>query len=414
MSAETIAVVGLGYVGFPTAMLLARADCSVVGVDIDQERVDAINHWRIDLGEPDLEALMQEPAVRRNLRATIEPERADAFIIAVPTPLDHRKKIADLTFLVAALESVVPHLRPNNLVVVESTVPPLTCREVVTPILEKSGLSTGADVLVAHCPERILPGNVLHEIVNNDRVIGGMTPEASEKASAIYRRFVRGELWMTDDVSAEVVKLLENAYRDVNIALANEFASVAETLGIDPITVIDLANRHPRVSLLKPGIGVGGHCIPIDPWFIKEVDPANSRLIFAARLINDGQPVKIAAAIRRRLRELPHPRIVAVGASYKANVPDRRESPAIQIVELLREDGYHVDHYDPLFAGMLYNSLQSAVAGCDCLAILVEHDKVLVELEAGHDEILRAMRTPIVMRFYPSAQTQTDDSQCVS
>jgi UDP-N-acetyl-D-mannosaminuronic acid dehydrogenase len=402
MSADTVAVLGLGYVGLPAAMLLARSGCTVHGVDIDQRRVDAVNSATVNLGEQDLEQLLREPEVRRNLRATTRPAPADAFIIAVPTPLNHRKKIADLSLLVSALESIVPELRKNNLVVVESTVPPLTCRELVTPLLEKGGLKVGSDLLLAHCPERILPGNVLNEIIHNDRVIGGTTPEAAERANALYRRFVRGELWLIDDVSAEAVKLLENTYRDVNIALANDFAAVAETLGIDAMKVIDLANRHPRVNLLRPGIGVGGHCIPIDPWFIKEVDPANSRLIFAARLINDGQPAKIAASIRRRLRDLADPRIVAIGATYKPNVPDDRESPAIEIVRLLREDGYNVTHYDPLIAGMTCDSLAAAAGGADCLTILVEHDVVIAELDASSDRIRSEMRTPIVMRFYPT------------
>lgn len=403
MSADAVTVLGLGYVGLPVGMLLARYGCSVHGVDIDQRRVDAVNSaTTIDLGEKDLEQLLREPEVKRNFRATTRPVPADVFIIAVPTPLDHRKKIADLSLLVSALESILPELRKNNLVIIESTVPPLTCRELIIPLLEKSGLELGSDLLLAHCPERVLPGNTLNEIIYNDRVIGGTTPEAAERASALYRRFVKGDLWITDDVSAEAVKLLENTYRDVNIALVNEFAAVAETLDIDVMKVIDIANRHPRVNLLKPGIGVGGHCIPIDPWFIKEVDPTNSRLIFAARLVNDGQPAKIAATIRRRLCDLADPRIIAIGATYKPNVPDYRESPAIEIVRLLREDGYNVTHYDPLIAEMTYNSLAAAASGADCLTILVEHDAVIAELNASSDRIRSEMRTPIIMRFYPT------------
>ena len=400
MSDERVCVLGVGYVGLPAAILLARSGCSVLGVDVNARRVEEVNSAVLHLGEKELAEILREPAVRRNLRADTKPAEADAFLIAVPSPLDHRKKIADLSYVVAAVESIVPVLRKGNIVIVESTVPPLTCRDVVAPIVKRSGLEPGRDVLLAHCPERILPGNVFHEIVHNDRVIGGTTREAGERARDLYARFVKGALFLTDDVTAEMVKLLENTYRDVNIALANEIAAVAETLGIDPLEMIDLANRHPRVNLLKPGIGVGGHCIPLDPWFIKEVDPANSRLIFAARLINDGQPAKIAAKIRRHLREQADPSIVAVGATYKANVPDERESPAMEIVAALREDGYRVAHYDPLLEGMRYDSLETIVRGADCLAVLVEHEVVAEDLRRNGDAIRAAMRTPVVMRFY--------------
>jgi UDP-N-acetyl-D-mannosaminuronic acid dehydrogenase len=321
-------------------------------------------------------------------------------MVAVPSPLDPRKKIADLSYVEASVASLLPVLRKGNLVIIESTVPPLTCRDLVAPMLERTGLRVGRDLMLAHCPERILPGNVFQEITFNDRVIGGTTPEASERARALYARFVKGELTITDDVTAEMVKLLENTYRDVNIALANEVAAVAETLGIDPLEMIALANRHPRVKLLKPGIGVGGHCIPLDPWFIKQVDPANSRLIFAARLINDEQPRRIAAKIRRALRDLADPHIVAIGATYKPNVPDVRESPANEIVALLREDGYRVDQLDPLVETMSYGSLREAARGADCLAILVEHDVVREEIGALREAILVGMRTPRLLRFY--------------
>jgi UDP-N-acetyl-D-mannosaminuronic acid dehydrogenase len=407
VSAERIVVIGIGYVGLPAAILLARAGHQVLGVDVDSRRVDEVNSSVLNLGEKELAEILKEPEVKKNLRAAGKPEEGDVFVIAVPSPLDHRKKIADLSYVEAAVTALLPVLRKGNLVILESTVPPLTCRDVVAPILERSGLAVGTDVLLAHCPERILPGNVFHEIVHNDRVIGGTTPEASRRARDVYARFVKGELIITDDVTAEMVKLLENTYRDVNIALANEIAAVAETLGIDPLEMIALANRHPRVNLLKPGIGVGGHCIPLDPWFIKQVDPANSRLIFAARLINDEQPGRIAAKIRKALRAVPDPRIVAVGATYKANVPDVRESPSATIVEALKTDGYRVDQYDPLVEGMQYSSLEDIARGADCLAILVEHDHVRAELQAEQKKIEAVMRTPLVLRFYENGGAPT-------
>lgn len=397
---QRIVVVGTGYVGLPAALLLARAGYEVVGVDIDENIVRAINEGVLHIKEEKLDELMADPAVKANLRAQNTPTEADVFIIAVPTPLDERKKVADLSYVVDAVESFLPFLRAGNLIILESTVPPLTCRELITPMIEKhTPLKVGQDVYLAHCPERILPGDVFHEIIHNDRIIGAMDEPARQMAADVYRSFVKGELLLTDDVTAELAKLMENAYRDVNIALANEFNAVAGTLGIDGREVIALSNRHPRVNILQPGIGVGGHCIPIDPWFIKEVDPANSRLIFTARLVNDEMPGEIAGRIRRAVRDVASPCIVALGASYKPNTEDTRESPARKIVELLRADGFRVEHYDPLVEGYEYTSLAEVARDADCLALLVEHDVVMAELEANRPDIERVMKHPIILRF---------------
>jgi UDP-N-acetyl-D-mannosaminuronic acid dehydrogenase len=397
---QRIVVVGTGYVGLPAALMLAKAGYEVVGVDIDENIVRAINEGVLLIKEEKLGELMADPAVKANLRAQSALCEADMFIIAVPTPLDERKKIADLSYVVDAVESFIPFLRVGNLIILESTVPPLTCRELITPMIEKAtDLKVGQDVFLAHCPERILPGDVFYEIVHNDRIIGAIDEKAREMAAEVYRAFVKGELFLTDDVAAELAKLMENTYRDVNIALANEFNAVAETLGIEGSEVIALANKHPRVNILQPGIGVGGHCIPIDPWFIKEVDPANSRLIFTARMVNDEMPGKIAARIRQAISDIAQPRIVALGASYKPNTEDMRESPAIEIVELLRADGFHVEHHDPLVKGYGYESLVDAARDADCLALLIEHDVVLAELEDNRAEIERVMKHPIILRF---------------
>ncbi len=397
---QTIVVIGTGYVGLPAALLLARAGHAVIGVDINENIVRAINEGVLHIKEDELQAIMNEPEVRANLRAQTKPAEADSFLIAVPTPVDHRKKVAEMKYVREATESIVPYLKPGNLIILESTVPPLTCRDFMTPILEKSGLKVGENLYLAHCPERILPGDVFYEIVHNDRIIGAADQKSRDLASTIYASFVKGNLYQTDDVTAELCKLMENTYRDVNIALANEFAAVAENLGIEPLEAIELANKHPRVKILKPGIGVGGHCIPLDPWFIKEVDPENSRLIFTSRIINDEMPSKVAGKIRQAVRDIASPKIVAIGAAYKANTEDIRESPAIEIVRLLRQDGYHIDHYDPLVEKMRWpGTLDQACAGADALAILIKHDVVMDELNATRPAIESALRANCILVF---------------
>jgi UDP-N-acetyl-D-mannosaminuronic acid dehydrogenase len=372
----------------------------VVGVDINDNIVQALNQGVLHIKEVELQRIMDDPQVRRNLRAQGTPCAADVFLIAVPTPLDPRKKVAEMKFVREATLSIVPHLCPGNLVILESTVPPLTCREFMTPILEGGGLKVGEDLFLAHCPERILPGDVFAEIVHNDRIIGAADQRSRDLAKEVYRSFVKGQLFETDDVTAELCKLMENTCRDVNVAMANEFALLAEDLGVNPLEAIALANKHPRVNILKPGIGVGGHCIPIDPWFIKEINPAHSRLIFTSRLVNDEMPERTAVKIRRGVRHVPDPKIVAIGAAYKANTADTRESPALEVVRLLRADGYDVAHYDPLIDGMQYGSLEEVCRGADCLAILIEHDVVRADLRANRTAITRAMREATIVRFF--------------
>lgn len=399
--AKKIVVIGTGYVGLPLAIMLARSGYEVVGVDIEENVVNAINEGVLKLAEEDIRKIFQEPQVRKNLHGQRTPCEADVFIISVPTPIDEKKRIADLTQVVNGVESILPFLRRGNLVIIESTIPPLTCRQVVTPIIQRNGLKVGEDIFLCHCPERILPGEVFTEIVHNNRIIGGVDAKAAQMAKEIYASFVKGGLYLTDDVTAEMAKLMENTYRDVNIALANEFAAVAEGLGVNIMEAIELANKHPRVDILKPGIGTGGHCIPIDPWFIKEIDPVNSRLIQTARLINDEVPVKIAARIRQTLRDIKNPRIVALGVTYKPNTYDVRNSPAQRIIDILRQDGYQVKAYDPLAAGHQYTSIEEAAKGADCLVVLVEHQIIRDELAKKEREIKQVMRHDLILRFYP-------------
>ena len=375
-----VQVIGVGYVGLPMALLLAKAGHEVRGVDVDEAAAAALNRGEVPLPEPGLQELAADPGVRARLSGSTACGPADAHVIAVPTPLLKPRKVGDLTMVQAALGALIPHLRRGDLIVLESTVPPLTCRDLLVPAIERAGWRAGADILLAHCPERVLPGRALHEIVHNDRIIGGIDEASTRAAAALYGSFVKGEMILTDDVTAELCKLMENTYRDVNIALANELGRVARTLGVDINRAIDIANRHPRVNLLRPGIGVGGHCIPIDPWFIAEVDPESCRLIPTARQINDRQPNVIAGLIRREVREIADPKILCVGATYKPDVVDLREAPALELVGLLREDGYSVDVIDPITEEYGGRPLLEAAGGAHLLAVLVPHEGVVREI----------------------------------
>ena len=397
---KKIIVIGTGYVGLPLAIMLARSGYEVIGVDTEENVVNAINECILNLTEEDINKISQEPGVKKNFHAQKIPCEADAFIISVPTPIDEKKRIADLSQVIKGTESILPFLRPGNLVIIESTVPPLTCRELIAPLIEKYGLKVSEDVFLCHCPERVLPGDLFHEIVHNDRVIGGLDNTATQMAKEIYASFVKGNLYLTNDVTAELTKLMENTYRDVNIALANEFAAVAEGLGINIIRAIELANKHPRVNILKPGIGTGGHCIPVDPWFIKQVDPNNSRLIHVARLINDEVPSRITAKIKHALREIPNPRIVALGVTYKPDTSDTRNSPALRVIDILRQDSYQVEAYDPLAKGYQYSSIIEMAKGADCLVVLVEHQIIKDELTQSKTEIEKVMHHPLILRFF--------------
>ncbi|HVR63298.1 MAG TPA: nucleotide sugar dehydrogenase [Polyangia bacterium] len=394
---QKIVVIGMGYVGLPAAILLAKAGHEVVGVDVNEKVIKAVNDGILHIDEVEFEAMMASPEVRANLRGTRAVEPADAFLIAVPTPLEATRKIADLSMVRAACESLVPHLRRGALVVLESTVPPLTCKNVLRPIIEKSGLKVGADIRLAHCPERILPGRVFHEIVHNDRIIGGVDAASTEAARKLYATIVEGQLIPTDDVTAELCKLMENTYRDVNIALANELASVCERLGVDVHHAIDVANRHPRVDILRPGIGVGGHCIAIDPWFITEADPESSVLIPTARRINDSRPGKIAALIRQAVADVGEPRIACLGATYKPDTYDLRESPAIEIFHMLRKDGYDAQLFDPLTREFPVGSLAEAARGCDLMVLLVPHKRLKAQLAEEWPRVGAAMRRPHIV-----------------
>ncbi|MBN1872885.1 MAG: nucleotide sugar dehydrogenase [Anaerolineae bacterium] len=377
-----VCVVGLGYIGLPTASMFATHGLDVVGVDVNQAVVATLNGGDIHIEEPGLKTVVQAAIRSGCLKVVDHPEPADAFIIAVPTPIN-LDKTADMRYVISATESIVPHLRHGNLVILESTSPPRTTVDLVKPILECSGLQAGQDFLLAYSPERVLPGQILHELVENSRVIGGINCASAEAGRDLYATFVQGEIVLTDATTAEMVKLMENTYRDINIAIANEFARLADRFGVNVWEAIAIANRHPRVKILQPGPGVGGHCISVDPWFFVEAAPDIAQLIHQARLVNDGQPAYVVAKLRERFGDLRGKTFAALGVAYKPDVDDLRESPAVEIVHLLREAGAVVQVFDPYVKqndnldGLLVDSVEAAATGAAGLLLLVQHREFL-------------------------------------
>jgi len=373
-----ICMLGLGYIGLPTASMFAVAGQTVIGVDPSPRVQAALAAGRLPIEEPELKTLVTAALNAGNLHVQTRPALADAFIIAVPTPLDEATHRADLRYVEQAARDIVPFLRPGNLVVLESTVPPGTTRDVLAPILAESGLEPGRDIHLAHCPERVLPGRILFELAENDRLAGGLTPACAERAAQLYAAFVKGSIMRTDATTAEMAKVMENTFRDVNVALANEFALIAERVGVDVWDAIRLANHHPRVNVLRPGPGVGGHCIAIDPWFLVGAAPEQARLIRAAREVNDAMPAHVVAGLAE-VAAPPAP-IALLGLTYKANVDDIRESPALRVAELAVERGYTVRVCDPhlsnndtpgLPAPLL--PIEQAVRDAEAIVLLVDH-----------------------------------------
>ncbi len=345
---QNVCVLGLGYIGLPTTITLALSGLTVRGVDIREDVVKTLSGGALTILEPGLPEAFRDALGTGKLTFSTELAPADVFIITVQTPqtvTPDGRHVADLRFVFSAAESIAPHLKPGNLVVLESTVPPGTCRRMHETLAERSGLSPES-FHTAHCPERVIPGRILEELRCNDRIIGGSTPEATEAACALYGKVVtKGKLRQTDDVSAEMCKLVENTYRDVNIAYANELSVVAQKLGIDVFHLIELANCHPRVNILTPGVGVGGHCIAIDPWFIHETFPEDTPLIAQARRTNDEKPYFVASTVASRVA--PGARVAVLGLSYKPDIDDLRESASLTLCHALKEKGFVVVACEP-------------------------------------------------------------------
>lgn len=393
-SQPTVCVMGLGYIGLPTASLLATKGHRVVGVDIDADKLRAIRTLSLPGTEPSLDVLIKSAVQSGQLELQSAPASADVFILAVPTPIDPERR-ADLSAVRAATEAVAPKLAPGNLVILESTSPVGTTEQIARwlqdarpdleiPVESHAAPGTRAPVHVAHCPERVLPGRILEELVDNDRTVGGVTSAATARAVAFYRRFVSGEIVGTDARTAELSKLCENAYRDVNIAFANELANVCSVLDVDVWSLIEIANRHPRVQILSPGPGVGGHCIAVDPWFVVASAPDQTDLIRAARRVNDERPKRVADEIADRVRAVGATAVACLGLSYKADVDDLRESPAVEVVERLRQATTaeilvvepHTERLPPRLGSLSdvrLADLEDAMQRAEVVALLVDH-----------------------------------------
>lgn len=335
MTKQKVAFVGLGYIGLPTAVVMANSGVDVTGVDVNAANVEKINRGEVTIVEPGLQEELNEALSSGRFRATTEQVHADAYIIAVPTPFTDSYDV-DMKFIYSAAEAIAPQLVGDELIVLESTSPPQTTAKMAERILEirTDLVADGADnpddkpvIYFAHCPERILPGYAMEELRTNDRIIGGQTPEATRRATEIYATFCKGELLPTNDVTAEMAKLTENSFRDVNIAFANELSLISDKLGIDVWELINLANHHPRVNILQPGPGVGGHCIAVDPWFIVAADPENSKLIHTARKVNDGKPEWVKQKVKEAVAESNASKVAVFGLAFKADIDDLRESP---------------------------------------------------------------------------------------
>lgn len=375
---KSICVVGLGYIGLPTAVMFANHGHKVHGVDVNEKAVTMIQNKELHIEENGLQERLDKAIDGGMLTASMKPVEADVFIIAVPSPIK-ADKTAELEYVRKATASVVPFLKKGDLVILESTVPPRTVEDVMMPELVQSGLEIGTELFVSHSPERVIPGRVFQELVTNDRIIGGINEESARLTSELYASFVEGTMHETDATTAELVKVMENTYRDVNIAFANELAMIAQGINVNIWEAIKLANYHPRVNIHTPGPGVGGHCIAVDPWFLVELDPEKSKIIHLARKTNDGMPSYTAqlTADILRAKGIKDPKIAVLGLAFKGNIDDMRESPSVEVVSQFRERGMNLTAHDPhIKVNNLPEQTQSfdeAIQDASALVVLTDH-----------------------------------------
>ena len=391
-----LCVVGLGYIGLPTSAMFAKYSADVVGVDVSSEVIDKLNRGEIHIEEYGLANIIKNVVKSGKFKASLTPEKADAFIIAVPTPnIDDEHRSCDLTHVLNATESIMPFVEKGSVIIVESTIAPRTMDDYVRPIIEKAGFTIGKDIYLSHCPERVLPGKILHELIHNNRIIGGMTPACAEASAEIYRLFVEGEIVLTTARTAEMSKLMENTFRDVNIALVNELTKICNHLEVNVIDVIKMANKHPRVNLHQPGPGVGGHCLAVDPNFIYSKSPDLANIIKLSRETNDSMPQYVVDNVKKLLKDVDNPKIAALGVTYKGNVDDMRESPAMDVIHMLMGDGFEVSLHDPHVSSDKYQfvSAEESVTDADLAIILSDHDEFK---RMDYNLLAEKMRKPVL------------------
>lgn len=372
-----ICIVGQGYIGLPTAALFAKKGCEVLGVDVNKEIVKKLNQGIAHIEEPGISDAIENAVKEGHYRASETPEEADTFIITVPTPYVKEDLSCDLSYVISACNSILPVLKKGNVVIIESTIAPMSTDEIIKPIFEKEGFVIGEDLYLAHCPERVLPGQIMEELVNNNRIVGGITEECSRKAADVYRTFVKGEIIETEAKTAELSKCMENTFRDVNIALANELAKIGAEIGVNALDVIEMANKHPRVNIHSPGPGVGGHCLAIDPYFIYAKAPETAKIIKLARDTNNSMPGFVVENTGKILSKLDPEaeKISVLGVAYKGNTDDARESPAFEIINGLKSAGYEIAIHDPHFDNPDYLDLDEATKDSSLVLILTDHNE---------------------------------------
>lgn len=369
---------GLGYIGLPTAIMFANHNQDVLGIDVNEKVIKELNTGKIHIEEPGLQAELDRAIQNNKFKAGLVVEPADAFIVSVPTPnKNDALKSCDLSYVLSAVTNILPVLQKGNTIIIESTIAPRSTEDHILPLVESTGLIVGKDVFLVHCPERVLPGQIIHELIYNNRIIGGVTPACTEAGKKIYSVFVKGELIESAASTAEMSKLMENTYRDVNIALANELVHISAKLGINALDVISMANKHPRVNLHQPGPGVGGHCLAVDPYFIAAAAPAESHLIQRSRHINSTMPNFIVENTIALMNKIQGKKIAVFGLTYKGDIDDIRESPALEIYHELEAMGqYDVVAYDPhVQAGFVESDMAVATADADLVLVLVDHSE---------------------------------------
>lgn len=377
---KKLCVVGLGYIGLPTAVMFANHGLYVHGVDVNEKAVELVKNKQLHIEENGLQERLESAVDNGHFTVGTTAEVADIFIIAVPSPINE-DKTANLNYVREATKSIVPYVRKGNLVILESTVPPRTVEDVMLPVLKETGLELGSELFVSHSPERVIPGKVFEELVNNDRIVGGINEESSRLTVELYKTFVKGNIHVTDATTAEMVKVIENTYRDVNIAFANELAKISEKIGVNAWEAIKLANYHPRVNIHLPGPGVGGHCIAVDPWFLTELQPELAKIISLSRHTNDSMPEYTALKTKSLLDEkgIQHGRVAVLGLAFKGNIDDMRESPSTDVLHHLEKLGVDYTAFDPHIKENKIERqtqiLDEAVAHADVILILTDHNE---------------------------------------